>query len=53
MCKGLVFEDDAQIWMIDGVVTKQYAEEDHIELEFEETPDVLLINGKLASESEE
>ncbi len=53
VCKGLVFEDDAQIWMIDGVVTKQYAEEDHIELEFEETPDVLLINGKLASESEE
>lgn len=51
VCKGLVFEDDAQIWLIDGVVTKQYALEDRIELDFIETPDVMLIDGKLASES--
>lgn len=51
VCKGLVFEDDAQIWLINGEVTKQYAMEDHIELEFIETPDVQLIDGKLASES--
>ena len=40
VCKGLVFEDDAQIWLIEGVVTKQYGLEDHIELEFVETPGV-------------
>ena len=51
VCKGLVFDDDAQIWLIDGVVTKQYALDDHIELEFKETPDVLLIDGKTAIES--
>lgn len=50
VCKGLVFEDDAQIWMIDGIVTKQYATEDRIELEFEETPGVMLIDGKRAGE---
>ena len=50
VCKGLVFEDDAQIWLIEGVVTKQYALEDRIELDFIETPDVMLIDGKLASE---
>ena len=48
--KGLGFEDDAQIWMIAGVVTKQYATEDRIELEFEETPGVMLIDGKRADE---
>ena len=53
VCKGLVFEDDAQIWIIDGVVTKQYALEDHMVLDFTETPDVVLVNGKPASESEE
>jgi len=51
VCKGLVFEDDAQIWIIDGVVTKQYALDDHMELEFVETPDVVLVNGKPAFES--
>ena len=50
MCKGLVFEDDAQIWMINGEITKQYALEDRIELEFEETPGVMLIDGKRAGE---
>ena len=50
VCKGLVFEDDAQIWLINGEVTKQYALEDHIELEFKETPDVMLIDGKTAGE---
>ena len=53
VCKGLVFEDDAQLWLINGEVTKQYALEDRIELEFEETPDVMLVDGKLASESAE
>jgi Holliday junction resolvase RusA-like endonuclease len=53
VCKGFVFEDDAQIWLIDGIVTKQHALDDHIELEFEETPDVILINGRPASESTE
>jgi Holliday junction resolvase RusA-like endonuclease len=53
VCKGLVFDDDAQIWIIDGVVTKQYALDDHMELEFEETPDIVLVNGKPASESQE
>ena len=51
VCKGIVFEDDSKIWIMDGVVTKQYALEDRIELEFEETPDVMTIDGKLASES--
>ena len=50
VCKGLVFEDDCQLWLIDGVVTKQYAEDDHMELEFEETPDVMTITGKVARE---
>ena len=50
VCKGLVFEDDAQIWMINGEVTKQYALEDHIELEFEETPGVMLIDGSIIGE---
>lgn len=50
VCKGLVFEDDAQIWMINGEITKQYALEDRIELEFEETPGVMLIDGKRACE---
>jgi hypothetical protein len=36
--------------LIDGVVTKQYAEDDHMELEFEETPDVMTITGKVARE---
>jgi len=53
VCKGLVFEDDAQIWIINGSITKQYDLEDHIELEFIETPDVILINGRPASESTE
>jgi len=50
VCKGLVFEDDAQIWIIEGTVSKQYALDDHIELDFVETPDVVLINGKPARE---
>lgn len=50
VCKGLVYEDDAQIWLINGEVTKQYALEDHIELEFEETPGVMLIDGSIAGE---
>lgn len=50
VCKGIVFEDDAQIWLINGEITKQYALDDHIELEFEETPGVMLIDGKTAGE---
>lgn len=45
VCKGIVFEDDSQIWQI-CQVQKLYGLTDHIELEFEETPDVVLINGK-------
>ena len=50
MCKGIVFEDDAQIWIINGEITKQYALEDRIELEFEETPGVMLVDGITAGE---
>ena len=50
VCKGLVYEDDAQIWLINGEVTKQYALEDHIELIFEETPGITLIDGTKAGE---
>ena len=50
VCKGFVFEDDAQIWLINGEITKQYALDDHIELEFRETPGVMLIDGTLAGE---
>ena len=53
VCKGLVFEDDSKIWIMDGCVTKQYALEDRIELEFEETPDVMTIDGILASEQKD
>ena len=42
VCKGLVFEDDSQIWHIADAV-KLYGIEDHIELEFEETPDVMML----------
>ena len=42
VCKGLVFEDDSQIWHIAEAV-KLYGIEDHIELEFEETPDVMML----------
>ena len=42
VCKGLVFEDDSQIWHIADAV-KLYGIEDHIELEFEETPEVFTL----------
>jgi len=42
VCKGIVFEDDSQIWHIAEAV-KLYGIEDHIELEFEETPDVIVL----------
>ena len=42
VCKGIIFEDDSQIWHIADAV-KLYGIEDHIELEFEETPDVIVL----------
>lgn len=48
VCKGVVFEDDSQIWHICGI-KKLYGLTNHILLEFEETPDVILINGKKGS----
>jgi Holliday junction resolvase RusA-like endonuclease len=48
VCKGVVFEDDSQIWHVCGI-KKLYGLTDHILLEFEETPDVVLINGKRGS----
>lgn len=45
VCKGIIFEDDSQIWQI-ACSEKLYGLDDHIELEFEETPEVMLITGK-------
>lgn len=47
VCSGLVFVDDRQIWWT-ADIRKQYWSEDRIELVFEETPDVILIDGKRA-----
>lgn len=47
VCKGLVFEDDSQIWEMERV-RKIYGIEDRIDLVFEETPDVVLVTGKPA-----
>lgn len=44
VCKGHIFEDDSQIWWVSGSM-KLYGLEDHIELEFEETPDIINIKG--------
>lgn len=45
VCKGIVYEDDSQIWKVCGI-EKKYGLKDGIELVFEETPDVILLNGK-------
>lgn len=45
VCKGLVFEDDSQIWLVSNV-QKVYGTTDRIELSFKETPEIMLINGK-------
>lgn len=42
VCKGLVFEDDVLIWKTCDI-SKVYGEEDGIDIEFEETPDVVLM----------
>lgn len=44
VCKGIVFEDDSQIWQIKDV-RKLYDKTDHMLLEFEETPDIPTIDG--------
>ena len=44
VCKGIIFEDDSQIWQMANA-EKVYGLADCIELGFEETPDVMLING--------
>lgn len=48
-CAGLVFVNDKQVWQQTGRREKVYGEHDGIYLEFEETPSVLMIDGKLAS----
>ena len=45
VCKGIVFEDDSQIWDM-SEVKKLYGTSDRIELEFEETPDVVMLHAK-------
>lgn len=45
VCKGIVFEDDSQIWDMNEV-KKLYGTSDRIELEFEETPDVVMLHAK-------
>jgi hypothetical protein len=47
VCAGLVFENDKLIWHM-GSVEKVYGLEDAIEIEFEETPDVLMVDGRRA-----
>ena len=47
-CAGLVFANDKLIWRT-AEAEKVYAKEDGIYIEFEETPDVFLIDGKPAS----
>ena len=47
-CAGIVFENDKQIWWMCDV-QKVYSKTNGIYLEFEETPDVVLIDGKLGS----
>lgn len=42
VCKGLIFEDDVLIWKTCDI-SKVYGEEDGIDIEVEETPDVMLI----------
>jgi Holliday junction resolvase RusA-like endonuclease len=48
VCRGLVFEDDRQIWWV-SELQKLYGLQEHMELEFMETPDVYLVNGKVAN----
>lgn len=45
VCKGIVFDDDSQIWDI-SETKKLYGTSDRIELEFEETPDVTRLAAK-------
>lgn len=49
-CAGLVFVNDKLIWHM-GDVEKVYGPDDCIEIEFEETPDVLMIDGRRADGS--
>ena len=50
-CAGHVFVNDKLIWHV-GESEKVYAENDGIYIEFEETPDVMLITGKRADGNE-
>lgn len=47
-CAGLVFVNDKQIWHTCNIM-KLYKPLDGIYIEFEETPEVILIDGKLNS----
>lgn len=48
-CAGIVFENDKQIWQQTGIREKVYGPEDGILIEFEETPDIMMADGKMAS----
>jgi len=50
MCRGYVFVDDRQIWWCDALM-KLYGLQEHMELEFQETPDVFMVTGKLAKDA--
>lgn len=54
VCKGFVFEDDSQIWHVCDTM-KLYGTSNRIELEFEETPDVVLLHakGEMCGDSED
>lgn len=52
VCKGIIFEDDSQIWRICGKVEKVWGERDGIYLEFRECPDVMLIDGRKGGDLE-
>lgn len=45
VCSGIVYEDDSQIWWTCDI-QKVYGIKDQIELKFEETADVMMLNGK-------
>lgn len=43
-CAGIVFENDKQIWQM-CTVSKVYGPTDSMDIEFEETPDVPMLDG--------
>lgn len=51
-CAGIVFENDKQIWQM-CEVTKVYGQEDAMDIELEETPDVTMLDGSTADPAQE